>query len=47
MALYWFIPALVKRRVGSLCGTTEEDGTVKRDEVRQTLIEAMRARTYY
>ena len=27
--LYWFIPALVKRSVGSERGTTEEDGTVK------------------
>jgi len=25
--LYWFIPAFAKRRVGSACGTTEEDGT--------------------
>jgi hypothetical protein len=27
MALYWFMPALVKRRVGSERGTTDEDGT--------------------
>lgn len=26
--LYWFIPALAKRRVGSEWGTTEEEGTV-------------------
>ena len=26
--LYWFIPALAKSRVGSECGTTEEDGTI-------------------
>jgi hypothetical protein len=26
--LYWFMPALVKRRVGSERGTTEEEGTV-------------------
>ena len=25
--LNWFIPALAKRRVGSSCGTTGEDGT--------------------
>jgi hypothetical protein len=28
MALYWFMPALVKRRVGSERGTTDEEGTV-------------------
>jgi hypothetical protein len=28
MALYWFMPALVKSRVGSESGTTEEEGTV-------------------
>jgi hypothetical protein len=27
IGLNWFIPAFVKRRVGSLWGTTEEDGT--------------------
>jgi hypothetical protein len=27
MALYWFMPALVKRRVGSESGTTDEEGT--------------------
>jgi len=25
--LYWFMPALVKRRVGSERGTTEDEGT--------------------
>ena len=28
MDLYWFMPALANRRVGSECGTTEDDGTV-------------------
>ncbi len=28
MDLYWFIPALAKSRVGSECGTTDEEGTV-------------------
>lgn len=28
MDLYWFIPALVNRRVGSEWGTTEDEGTV-------------------
>lgn len=28
MDLYWFMPALAKRRLGSECGTTEDDGTV-------------------
>jgi hypothetical protein len=28
MDLYWFMPALVNRRVGSERGTTDEDGTV-------------------
>ena len=28
MDLYWFMPALAKRRVGSECGTTEDEGTV-------------------
>jgi len=27
MDLYWFIPALVKSRVGSESGTTEDEGT--------------------
>jgi hypothetical protein len=27
IALYWFIPAFVKSRVGSDRGTTEDDGT--------------------
>jgi hypothetical protein len=27
IGLNWFIPALVKRRVASLCGTTEEEET--------------------
>ena len=27
MDLYWFIPAFAKRRVGSECGTTEDEGT--------------------
>jgi hypothetical protein len=27
MDLYWFMPALVKRSVGSESGTTEEEGT--------------------
>lgn len=27
--LYWFIPAFANRRVGSECGTTEEDGTAR------------------
>lgn len=26
--LYWFMPALANRRVGSECGTTEDEGTV-------------------
>ena len=30
MDLYWFIPALVNRSVGSESGTTEEDGTAQR-----------------
>lgn len=28
MDLYWFMPALANRRVGSECGTTEDEGTV-------------------
>ncbi len=28
MGLNWFMPALVKRSVGSLCGTTEDEGTM-------------------
>jgi hypothetical protein len=29
MDLYWFIPALVNRRVGSDKGTTDDDGTAR------------------
>ena len=29
IGLNWFIPAFVKRSVGSLWGTTEEEGTAK------------------
>lgn len=28
MDLYWFMPALANKRVGSECGTTEDEGTV-------------------
>ena len=27
MDLYWFIPAFAKSKVGSECGTTEDEGT--------------------
>lgn len=27
--LYWFMPALANKRVGSECGTTEDEGTGK------------------
>ena len=37
MGLNWFIPALVKRRVGSLWGTTEDEGTVKYHSLAQFL----------
>ena len=30
MDLYWFMPALAKSKVGSECGTTDEEGTVDR-----------------
>ena len=28
MDLYWFMPALANKRVGSECGTTEDESTV-------------------
>lgn len=28
IGLNWFMPAFVKSRVGSLCGTTEDEGTI-------------------
>lgn len=36
MDLYWFMPALAKSRVGSECGTTEDEGTVASQQQYQS-----------
>lgn len=41
MDLYWFMPALANRRVGSECGTTDEEGTVSCISTRVFLSQAL------